>query len=81
MTLAGQTDEAVREDPALGHRPRVGGDRVVSGRPSHGPAGTPRRDPRAASSPTRMRVLELGVMPNSAAIRTMMSTCLFATAT
>jgi hypothetical protein len=27
-----------------------------------------------------MRVLELGVMPNSAAIRTMMSTCLLATA-
>jgi site-specific DNA recombinase len=30
---------------------------------------------------TRMRVRELGVMPNSAAIRTMMSTCLLATAT
>ena len=31
MTLAGQTDEAVGEDLPLGHGPRVGRDRVVSG--------------------------------------------------
>ena len=49
MTLAGETDQAVGEDLPLGHSPRVGGDRVVSGRPSHGPAGTPRTGLRASS--------------------------------
>ena len=49
MTLAGQTDEAVGEDLPLGHGARIGGDRIVSGRSSHGVAGRPRRDPRAPS--------------------------------
>ena len=48
MARAGQADQAVGEDLPLGHRPCVGGDRVVSGGSSHGFAGTPRRDPRAA---------------------------------
>ena len=32
MALAGQADQAVGEDLPLGHRPCIGGDRVVSGR-------------------------------------------------
>ena len=31
MALAGQADQTVGEHLPLGHRPRVGGDRVVSG--------------------------------------------------
>ena len=50
MTLAGQTDEAVREDPPVGHSSCVACDRVLFGRRlSHGRAGTPRRGPRAAA--------------------------------
>jgi hypothetical protein len=49
MALAGQTDETVGEHLSLGHSLRVGGDRVVSGRPSHGPAGRSRRDPRRSA--------------------------------
>ena len=47
--LAGQTDEAVGEDPALGHGARVCGDRIVSCRPSHGLAGTLRTGLRASA--------------------------------
>ena len=36
VALAGQADQAVGEDLPLGHRPCIGGDRVVSGGSSHG---------------------------------------------
>ena len=36
MARAGQADQAVGEGSPLGHRPGVGGDRVVSGGSSHG---------------------------------------------
>ena len=81
MTLAGETDQTVGEDPSFGHSARVGRDRVVSGRPSHGPAGTPRTDLPAPCRRPGCGCGSSGVMPSSAAIRTMMSTCLFATAT
>ena len=69
MALAGQADEAVREDLPLGDRTRIGGDRIVPARPSHGLAqerlegilGRPLADPDAGAG--------VGVMPNSAAIR------------
>ena len=44
MTLAGETEQMVGEHPSFRHGARVGGDRVVLGRSSHGPAGTPRTD-------------------------------------
>ena len=47
MTLAGEADETIAEDLATGHSARVGGDGLVSGRPSHGPAGKPRTGLRA----------------------------------
>ena len=81
MTLAGTPDEAVGEDLPLGDSPRIGRYRVISGRSSHGPCRKTSNGSAGALSPTRMRVRELGVMPSSAAILTMMSTCLFATAT
>ena len=49
MTLAGQTHEAVRENVSLGHGVRIGGDRIVSCRPSHGLAGTLRTSLRASA--------------------------------
>ena len=36
MTLAGEADETIAEDLATGHSARVGRDRVVLGRFSHG---------------------------------------------
>ena len=46
---ARQADQAVGEHLSLGHRPGIGGDGVDAGScSSHGSAGTPRRDPRAA---------------------------------
>jgi hypothetical protein len=51
MARAGQPDEMVGEDLPLGHGARIGGDRVVSGRASHGPAGKPRTGPRASARP------------------------------
>jgi hypothetical protein len=50
VARAGQVDEVVGEDMPVGYGARVGADRVIlRSCSSHGRAGTPRTDPRAAS--------------------------------